>query len=356
MGKVCFFNTAQAWGGGEKWHFETSRYLHENGHEVFVVAHNDSALLKKLIAANIPSQGIVANNLSFLNPWLRSNITSLFRDHGFSALVINLSRDLKLAGPCAKKAGIPRIIYRRGSAIPIKDTLLNRYYFKRIVTDILANSEATKKTINANNPHLFPKHKIKVIHNGIAIDQLPPTEPRNQPFTLGTLGRLEHQKNQIFLVALATELKKRHLEFKINIGGEGRLRTDLQKWIAQNGLQKEIELLGFMEKPLAFLQACDVFVLPSLWEGFGYVLAEAALCKKPIVAFDVSSNPELVRHGHTGYLVPIDDVKAFADKIELLYNNKDLRKELGRAGHDHITKHFETSKQLEHIKTYLLHE
>lgn len=356
MGKIGFFNTAQAWGGGEKWHFEISRHLHRNGHEVFVFAHKNSVLSRKLNAAKIPNEAITVNNLSFLNPWLRSKITAIFQNHGFQALVINLSRDLKLAGPCAKKAGIPRIIYRRGSAIPIKDSLLNRYYFKAIVTNILANSQATKKTINANNPHLFPEDRIKVIYNGIQMDKVPPLKPRLGPLTLGNLGRLEHQKNQGFLVGLATELKKRHLDVKINIGGEGRLRDELQKSIAENDLEKEIELLGFIETPLAFMQACDVFVLPSLWEGFGYVLAEAALCKKPIVAFDVSSNPELVRHGKTGYLVPVGDLQAFADKIELLYHNKELRKQLGHAGHDYVTKHFETSKQLEHIKTYLVHD
>lgn len=58
---------------------------------------------------------------------------------------MNFSADIKTAGPAAKLAGVARIIYRRGSAIPIKNSLLNRFLFKRVLTDIIANSEATKK-------------------------------------------------------------------------------------------------------------------------------------------------------------------------------------------------------------------
>ena len=159
MERLCFFNTAKAWGGGEKWHFEISSYLHQNGHDVLVVAHSQSALYQKLLKAGIPCQGIKLTNLSFLNPFKHLTIKNLLKKANVRTIIMNLSRDVKVAGPSAKKANVKRIIYRRGSAIPIRNNILNRFLFKNIVSEVLANSVATKKTVLENNPNLFPEEK-----------------------------------------------------------------------------------------------------------------------------------------------------------------------------------------------------
>ncbi len=357
MGQICFFNTAKAWGGGEKWHFEISNYLYEKGHDVFVIAHKESELLKRLMKAEIPCKGIAISNLSFLNPFKYFNLISFFRKSNIDTIVMNLSRDVKIAGPSAQKSGVKRIIYRRGSAIPIKNTLLNRYYFKHIVTEILANSFATKNTVTQNNDTLFPKEKITVIYNGIRTKSITDIDvlQENKDFTIINLGRLEYQKNQKFLIHLAALLKERKIPFKLIIGGEGSLRRELEKLIVELNVQGHVSLEGFIERPLEFIKRADIFVLPSFWEGFGYVLAEAALCHKPIVAFDVSSNPELILDDTTGYLVEVNDLNTFADKIIGLYQNHELRKRMGEKGHVHIKTNFDKDAQLKKIEDYLVY-
>jgi len=356
MGGVCFFNTAKAWGGGEKWHLEVSTYLYNKGCPIFVVAHEESVLLQKLKNAKIPSRGIKISNLSFLNPLKRNLVYELLRQHGFDTIVMNLSSDVKIAGVMAKKAGIPRIIYRRGSAIPIKNTFLNRYLFKHVLTDILANSHATKKTVLQHNPLLFPNEKITVIHNGISTSYKVglPTSTKEQVPVLLNLGRLEYQKNQEFLILLAAALKQRKVPFKMCIGGEGSLRAKLEQDVRFHDLEKEVTLSGFVKKPLDYIAQASIFLLPSHWEGFGYVLAEAALCKKPIVAFAISSNPELVLDGETGYLVPNRDLNAFADKVSLLLKDEKLRQQMGKKGRQHVLQNFDEDKQLQKIEDYLI--
>jgi len=359
MGCICFFNTAVAWGGGEKWHFEVSQHLHSKGHNVLVVAHEKSALLDRLKKSKIPYQKINASNLSFLNPFKSGQVKKLFKKFSVETLVLNLSRDVKLAAPAAKAVGVKRIIYRRGSAIPIKNTILNRYLFGNVLTEVLANSIATKKTVLINNPRLFPENKITVIHNGIeipnGIEQYQSKgNSKNHVFTLVNLGRLEAQKNQRFLVDLAKELKSRKLKFKMIIGGEGRLREELEEQISANEVDEEVQLYGFVDDPLQFLAQADVFVLPSLWEGFGYVLAEAALCKKPIVAFNISSNPELVLHKKTGFLVSQGDSTAFANAIDHIYQNPEIGAQMGELGFEHVASNFEKEKKLQEIEAYLL--
>ena len=115
-----------------------------------------------------------------------------------------------------------------------------------------------------------------------------------------------------------------------------------------------VEFAGFIEHPLEFMAKGDVFVLPSLWEGFGYVLAEASLSKKPIVAFNLSSNPELVIHKRTGFLVAPNEIGEFADAIEKLHRNPDLIQQMGENGMAHIKANFDQKKNLKKIETYLV--
>ena len=105
---------------------------------------------------------------------------------------------------------------------------------------------------------------------------------------------------------------------------------------------------------MEFIDHSDIFVLPSLWEGFGYVLAEAALCKKPIVAFDTSSNPELGVNNKSGYLISPGDIKGFADAIENLYHRPELVKKMGGKGFEYVKNHFDKKKKLQEIEVYLL--
>ncbi|MEM1338043.1 MAG: glycosyltransferase [Bacteroidota bacterium] len=361
MEHICFFNTAIAWGGGEKWHFEVSSYLHRKGHPLVVFAHKNSVLLQKLVRAKVPAESVEISNLSFLNPFKHQKLRRQLGKYPIKTIVMNLSRDVKIAGQCAKAIGIKNIIYRRGSAIPIKNTVLNRYYFKKVITAILTNSEATKRTILQKNTTLFPEERIRVIYNGIDIPEnqkvlLDQTSKKKEPFVLLNLGRLEEQKNQKFLLDLAQELLYRNLSFRILIGGEGRLKAYLKQAIQDRDLEQVVKLCGFIESPYGFIQKADVFVLPSLWEGFGYVLAEASLCKKPIIAFDLSSNPELVIPGSSGFLVPKNNVAKFADAVETLYNNPELAARMGKSGWKHIVKHFEKENQLLKVEAYLTNE
>ncbi len=80
---------------------------------------------------------------------------------------MNLSADMKVAGMAAKLAGVKRIIYRHGSAIPTRNSLINRFLFRKVFDKVLANSFETKRTILANNASLIDPSKIRVIYNAL---------------------------------------------------------------------------------------------------------------------------------------------------------------------------------------------
>lgn len=351
---ICFFNTTKAWGGGEKWHFDIAARLSDEGEKVIVVTNTQSELRKKFIAKGLAPFAFRVSNLSFLNIFKLLRLRSFFKKHRVQTLVMNLPADLKLAGLAARMVGVQRIIYRRGSAIPIHNSWLNRFLFKNVITEVLANSHETKRTILSNNADLIASERIKVIYNGIKLT--PSTEFRNhqsEPVVIGNLGRLEKQKAQHLLIGLGKMLLDAGFNSKILIGGDGRLREELTRKIEDANLHNQVQLIGYVDDVTDFMSKIDIFVLTSQWEGFGYVLAEAMAYQKPVVAFNHSSNPELVDHQKTGFLVEPGNMTEFFQKTSSLIQDKNLRLAMGKAGREKVEREFDFEQTYWQVKAFL---
>ena len=353
--KICFFNTAVRWGGGEKWHFDMAAGLVALGSNVCAVAGSRGRFREKLVRSGIPFFTVDISNLSFLNIFKIRRVRRFLIDNKIDTLIISLPSDLKVAGPAARMAGTRTVIYRRGSAIPIRDSLLNRYLFKNCVTSIIANSKETKRTILQNNPDIFDSGKIELIYNGLDLEEWdnrsshPLFNPENEDVVIGTAGRLEIEKGHNRLIDLAVILKKRGLKFKLLIAGSGRLRKKLERYAAKREVSDRVVFMGFIEEMKSFMDSIDIFLLSSLWEGFGYVIIESMASSTPVVAFDLSSTGEIIEDGKTGFLVPPGDISCMAEKVtDLIYDN-DLRKKTGQNGRTVVEKQFRVEQALEKL-------
>ena len=360
MKKICFFNSVKSWGGGEKWHYETALYFMHSGYSTHFFLTENSALHQKLKDhSEINLHFVKISGLSFLNPLKVARLKNIFKKLEIDILLINLSSDLKIAAQSATKAAVKKIIYRRGSAIPIKNSMLNRYIFSHWVTDILANSKATAETILQNNSDLFPKEKIKIIYNPIDIlefVQRPFQEiyhRKQDEIIIGNLGRLEKQKNQKFFIRLSEALKDKGIAHKILIAGSGKLENELKQMAVTKRVNDNFIFTGFLSNVKDLLMSCDIFILPSLWEGFGFVLAEASLCKKPIIAFNISSIPEVVIKDRTGFLIEVNAVKECVDKIILLKNNPKVGQKMGEEGFDFVSNQFDKNKIMREVENFI---
>jgi len=356
---ICFFNSTKAWGGGEKWHYDISVSLHRKGYSTLVITNKKSVLYSRIILTGQKVYNIKISNLSFLNPYKLLLLRKVFIKENIDIIILNLSADLKVAGIAAKFAGIPRIIYRRGSAISIKNRWLNRIIFKNIVTDVIANSEETKRTVLQNNPSMFPLEKIKVIYNGIDVNNYDLSTKKklykknDNEIILGNMGRLVYQKGQRYLIDIASELKMNNLQFKVLIGGDGPLKQELVSYAEKHEVADRIVFLGFIDNVAEFMNSIDIFLLTSLWEGFGYVIVEAMICKKPVIAFNCSSNPELIEDSRTGFLVEFGNIKSFGEKLKILINDKDLRYDFGERGYLKARKHFSVENTTNELENFL---
>ncbi len=170
-------------------------------------------------------------------------------------------------------------------------------------------------------------------------------------FRIVMLSRLEPVKRiHDFLDAI-----RKIIDFGINVSvvlaGTGPLEAELKKEIKRCGLDDCVNMIGFTNQPHGILSASDLVVLCSEKEGMPRALIEGMAVGKAVVATDVPGTREVVLNKATGYLVPLGDINALAEKIIDIIHNPELRKAMGEAGMKRVTVHFDDIKIAE-----LLHE
>lgn len=355
---ICFFNSNRAWGGGEKWHLTTCKEFSRQGYKTILVANNGSAIARKGIDERQDVYQFSVSNLSFLNPLKIFIFFLFFKSKGIDAVVMNLPADLKVAGIAAKLAGVKKIIYRRGMPHPLRNTWLNRFLFKNILTHVVVNSKEIGRSLQQGNESWFPEQKLVLIYNGVdsskAVDKSRKLyQKQGEELVIGNAGRLTEQKGQKYLVELGKLLKADGVKFKLLIAGEGELHQALQKMIQDEGLDDQIKLLGHVSDMPAFLNSLDVFVFTSLYEGSANTLIETLQFGLPTIAWDLSSNPEIVVDGKTGYLVKAFNVSVMKEKVLELAHNVEVRNTFISNGLNHVSDNFDSAKNLKNLSSIL---
>jgi glycosyltransferase involved in cell wall biosynthesis len=182
-----------------------------------------------------------------------------------------------------------------------------------------------------------PTSRIRVVRNGI---QLAPfdrparaslraalTRGRDRPLVL-TLARLDWQKGLPYLLQAAAMVP----EAIFLLAGDGPERAALETQAQALNLNDRVVFLGFRDDIPDLLAACDMFVLPSLVEGFPLAVMEAAAAGKPVIATAIGGTEEAVLHGETGLLVPPADPTALAAAVRNLLADPALAGRLAAAG------------------------
>lgn len=183
--------------------------------------------------------------------------------------------------------------------------------FMKIVKRVFAGNLATKVIANSNTTKDFlvsffyvPEKKISVIHNGINISGISRgiKELEQGKIVFGIVGRLEPVKGHIYFLQAMKILKQgSNLEPKVLIIGDGELRLELEKFVADNNLNNT-KFIGMVNDIPDKLKLIDVLVVPSLSEGFGLVALEGLFSEKIVVASDLPSIREFIENNNNGLL------------------------------------------------------
>ncbi|MDZ4765443.1 MAG: glycosyltransferase family 4 protein [Chloroflexota bacterium] len=251
--------------------------------------------------------------------------------------------------PAARLAGVRRIIASRHADDPFRRWLPMRAIHAllwRLATDGIPISDAVRRF--CAEIEFAPPRKLHTIHYGIVPPAIPADRdasgvalrrelgvPPHAPL-IGFVGRLIWQKGVIYgLQAFARAL----LQFptaQLVIVGDGKLRAMLERKARQYGIARSVHFLGWRTDVPRLMAAFDVFLLPTLQEGFGLVLLEAMAGRTPILSTTVSAIPEIVIDGETGLLAPPRDPAAMGDALIALLGDEALRRHMGLMGEDRL--------------------
>lgn len=178
----------------------------------------------------------------------------------------------------------------------------------------------------------FPDNdKFTYVHNPLTfVPQLSYSADREH--TVVAVGRLELQKDFESLIRAWQFVHKAAPDWKLNIWGEGSRRKYLTHWIKELGLEDCVFLKGYTNNVHAELEKSAVFVLSSLYEGFGLVILEAMACGLPVVSFTCPFGPrDIIQNGVNGLLVEGRNELDLANAIIRLIQSQGLREQMGKA-------------------------
>lgn len=379
---ICLCNSNRVWGGGERWHLEAALYLARRGYQVILAAGKNRPLYQ---AAQRELERDAAlgdclrladwrfRNLQVLCPCKITAFARFLRDNKVSHVIAGLPIDLKIAALAGRRLPDLKLFYRRGSALPVRDSLANRYFYSRL-HGLIANSQETARGVLFSGRLIAPD-RVRVIPNGLDIQKfdaglLPLKSWRGEtPLVIGNAGRLNKQKGQKYLLHMSAELKRRDFPHFLLIAGSGELEGELRRLALELGLRvghelkdgAEVCFAGFLRDMATFWRDIDLFVLSSLWEGFGYVLAEAMLARKPLLAFDDNSMPELVKPGLNGRLVPPPGAgeseaevgRRLADCVREMAADPAALVAMGEAGRAFCVANFDQAKAMHQLEEFL---
>lgn len=182
-----------------------------------------------------------------------------------------------------------------------------------------------------------PACGIDVIRYGVAGSAAPICDPPGASRVL-CVGRLEPQKDPLAVVAAFRGVLASRPAQLVFLG-RGALEPHVRE--ALRGLPPgAAELRGFADDPTPHVDAADVVVLGSRWEGLPLALVEAALRARPVVATAVGGVPEIVEDGVTGLLVPHGDARAMTEAIVRLLGDPSLGRRMGRAARERALERF----------------
>lgn len=195
---------------------------------------------------------------------------------------------------------------------------------------LICVSEAAGQSFAARYPQL--SEKIRVLYNFFDAGAI--KEAAAVPFSypaggevLLSVGRMTEPKKYLRFLDVLARLEREGFDLQWHVLGEGYQREEIEARIGELGLGNRVFLDGVTDNPYKYMKNCDLFVLPSGWEGFPTVTVEAKLLGCPVLATDVAGIREQLIHGKTGWIVENNETAIYEGLKQLLLH-PELRESL----------------------------
>jgi len=272
-------------------------------------------------------------------------------------------RALALACMLNRATRIPFVCHAHARCV---DSRVTRCAFDR-ASVVIANSSYTKQTII--DAACCTADRIRVVPNGVSPGLFHPGPSLfraelgidDNRVLIGNVGRLAPDKCQEEFLRAAALVAAKHPEAAFLIVGDDSIFDDnrdyglfLKELTNELGLSDSVWFAGFQADMPAVYNALDV-VVDSCWcEGFGMVVIEAMACGKAVIGTDAGGIPDIITHGHDGFLFPPRDVAAMERLMSDLVESPRLRQTVGQRGHETVLSRFTAEAQTHAIEGILM--
>ena len=230
----------------------------------------------------------------------------------------------------AKRRGVKKIFYTPHAYSFLAPEFSGKKKFLFVQIEKFLSRFATTQTFcvsigemqAALEVNLDKTDKFQVIYNGLPEIDLPSKETiraqlglEKTVVVIGNNARMSEQKNPMFFMEIAQKMIRQNANWHFVWAGDGQLMPLFQSFIKQNGLEKNIHLLGERPDSETVVTAYDIFLTTSQYEGLPYAPIEAMRAGVPILATNVVGNSELVIEGKNGYLIDLEWSKSVEEKL-----------------------------------------
>lgn len=191
---------------------------------------------------------------------------------------------------------------------------------------VIAISDYEKCVAVDNN--IIDDSKITIIENAIDLEKakeeydntriLREINFNKDNIIIGMIARISEQKSPHTFVDIAIKLSNKYPKCRFLMVGDGDQRVEIEERIKSSNLESRFYITGWVDNPYEYLSIFDIALLTSKWEGFGLVIPEYMLAKKPIIASNVGGISNIIEDSKNGYLIDNLDVDKFVEKIESL--------------------------------------
>lgn len=197
-----------------------------------------------------------------------------------------------------------------------------------------------------------PELKAVMIYNPVLLSDKARQNRIGDSFRIGFVGRLEPVKNPIALLMAFTNFAKKNPSSELFFIGDGSLRLDMEILVRDHDLHDQVRILGYQPSPVDFLLQCDIYVQPSISEGFGLALVEAMGCQLPVISTAVGGAPEIIEHGKTGWLLPVASPEAIESTLNEAYSlGREGLHAMGRNARESVLGRFEPKPYVETLES-----
>jgi glycosyltransferase involved in cell wall biosynthesis len=353
----------QTWSSIEELHDRFARALITRGIQPVLVF---SDLLPHAVANRFKATGAAVETINYEKGILHyyQHLGRLIRRYAVTVVHIAFFNYFDLVPWLARLKGVRQIVYQEHNSGVLRAGSWKKRLirFRACVTTMpmtraIAISEFIRRQLIEVG---IPEDKVSLVYNGVNTQRFSPDPGARKQWAqrfaiepdeivVSSIAHLRPFKHPEVIVEALGLLRERGVKARLFMAGGGEMRQDLEDLSRSLGISQRVHWLGSCANVESLLQASDIFVLASVGEAFGLVLAEAMACCVPVVGSRSGAIPEIVEDGKTGLLATPLNSSSFAEAIQRLACDNGLRRKLGQCGLERVHRHFTTETFLRNI-------